>query len=81
MLTHKQRIIQSIKRDELDRFPTQLTFTPEMSKIVAGHLKVSENELRRNKIRSLGYWMGHQANRRISHKSQAFRKISYTQGL
>jgi len=45
--THKQRVIRSVKRDELDRFPTQLTFTPEMSRIIARHLKMSEDELER----------------------------------
>lgn len=47
ILTHKQRVIQSIKRDKLDKLPTQLTFTPEMSRIVARHLSVSGNELER----------------------------------
>jgi len=47
MLTHKQRVIQSIKRDGLDRLPTQITFTSEMLRIVAGHLKVSGDELMR----------------------------------
>jgi len=42
MLTHKQRIIQSIKRDA-----NQLTFTSEMSRTVAGHLRVPESDLAR----------------------------------
>jgi len=47
MFTHKQRIIQSIKRNKLDKIPTQITFTPKMSRIVARHLRTSENELER----------------------------------
>ena len=45
MLTHKQRIVQAIQEKELDRLPTQISFTPEMSRKISKHLDVSEGEL------------------------------------
>jgi len=45
MMTHKQRVIRAIQGEELDRLPTQISFTPEMSRKVARHLGVSESEL------------------------------------
>jgi len=45
MLSHKQRVIQAIQGGELDRLPTQISFTPEMSRKVARHLGVPEEKL------------------------------------
>ena len=45
MLTHKQRVVQAIQEEELDRLPTQISFTPEMSRKISKYLGVSEGEL------------------------------------
>lgn len=45
MLTHKQRVIQAIQEKELDRLPTQISFTSEMSRKISKYLGVSEEKL------------------------------------
>ena len=44
-MTHKERVLRSIRKEGLDRFPTQITFTPDMARILSRHLGVSEEEL------------------------------------
>jgi len=45
MLTHKQRVAQAIQEKELDRLPTQISFTSKMSRKISNYLDVSEGEL------------------------------------
>ncbi len=45
MLTHKQRVVQAIQEKELDRLPTQISFTPEMSRKISKYSGESEGEL------------------------------------
>lgn len=44
-MTHKERVIQSIIRDDPDKLPTQITFTPHMAKIISNHMGISEEDL------------------------------------
>lgn len=45
MLTHKQRVVQAIQEKELDRLPTQISFTPEMPRKISKYLGLSEEKL------------------------------------
>ena len=45
MPNHKERVIQCIRREEIDHLPTQIHFTPKMAEKIAKHLGVSEEQL------------------------------------
>lgn len=44
-LTHKERMRRALRREPIDRFPTQINYTGDMGEKLAAHLGVSLTEL------------------------------------
>lgn len=44
-VSRKQRVLRTLKREPVDRLPTQCNYTPAMGRLLAGHFGITEAEL------------------------------------
>ena len=44
-LTRKQRVLRTLKRESVDRLPTQCNYTPAMGRLLAGYFGIAETDL------------------------------------